>query len=232
MIDFWEENTQIHTVHSLKALIETPFVEQRNAIAWPRKLSGNFYEIVEKFEFSGNMKELELEELAELDLSEAGQLARSMLLEDLKTLEIHGASPILNLIKTYERDDAYPFFPTDVYSYHVDRSPVPTATFLCTYHGVASEILPNAEAEQKIYVPEIRAELKKLYGGGEEGFDAFLSEYFFDLHYQAKPNANPINLGVGNLWKLAVDHPQSQVLPCLHRAPKEDDGKTRLLLIC
>ena len=24
-----------------------------------------------------------------------------------------------------ERDDSYPFFPTDVYSFHVDRSPVP-----------------------------------------------------------------------------------------------------------
>ena len=132
----------------------------------------------------------------------------------------------------YERDD-FPLFPTDVYSFHVDRSPVPTDTFLCTYYGAASDILPNAQAVQKILVPEIRAELKKLYQGNEDaGFEAFLSEYFFDLHYQAKPKAQPINLGLGNLWRLAVDNPQSKVIPCVHRAPKEKTGERRLLLIC
>ena len=80
--------------------------------------------------------------------------------------------------------------------------------------------------------PEIRAQLKKLYGGPEQGFEAFLSEHFFDLHYQAKPTAQPINLGLGNLWKLAVDHPESNVLPCVHRAPVEKTGQKRLLMIC
>ena len=147
-------------------------------------------------------------------------------------LTVHGASPTLNLIKYYERDDAYPFFPTDVYSYHVDRSPVPTDTFLCTYYGEASEILPNAQAEQKVLLPEIRAELQKLYGGAGEGFEDFLTENFFDLHYQPKPEAHPINLGIGHLWRLAVDHPESKVLPCVHRAPKEKTGEIRLLMIC
>jgi hypothetical protein len=165
-------------------------------------------------------------------LSEQGQLARSILLNDLELLTAHGASPTLNLIRCYDRDDAYPLFPTDVYSWHVDRSPIPTATFLCTYHGEASEILPNAQAEQKVLVPEIRAELQKLYGGSDEGFESFLSENFFDLHYRAKPTAQPINLGLGNLWRLAVDHPESNVLPCIHRAPKEKTGETRLLMIC
>ena len=81
-------------------------------------------------------------------------------------------------------------------------------------------------------VPEILDELKKQYRGAEEGFESFLSEHFFDLHYQAKPNARPISLGLGNLWKLAVDHPESQVSPCLHRAPKEKSGQNRLLMIC
>ena len=144
----------------------------------------------------------------------------------------HGASPTLNLIRYYERDDAYAFFPTDVYSFHVDRSPIPTDTFLCTYHGDPSEILPNSQAEQKMLVPEILDELKKLYGGADEGFASFLSEHFFDLHYQAKPNARPISLGLGHLWKLAVDHPESKVLPCVHLAPKEKTGHTRLLMIC
>ena len=133
-------------------------------------------------------------------------------------------------IKCYEKDDS--FFPTDVYSFHVDSSPIPTNTFLCTYYGSASEIVLNAQAKQKILIPEIREELKKLHEGPEETFEAFLTEYFFDLHYRAKPKARPISLGLGGLWRLAVDHPESQVSPCLHRAPKEKTGQNRLLIIC
>ena len=81
-------------------------------------------------------------------------------------------------------------------------------------------------------VPEIRDELKKLYGGPDEGFEAFLTEHFFDLHYRAKPDARPVSLGLGNLWRLAVEHPESKVLPCVHRAPMEKSGETRLLMIC
>ncbi len=170
--------------------------------------------------------------LLELNLSKQGQVAREILLNDLKLLKEYGASPTLNIIKCYDRDDAFPFFPTDVYSFHVDRSPIPTDTFLCTYHGTASDIISNSEATQKILIPEVRSELKKLYGGSENGFESFLSEFFFDLHYQPKPNSNPINLGKGHLWKLAIDHPESNVLPCIHRAPIENKGENRLLLIC
>ena len=87
-------------------------------------------------------------------------------------------------------------------------------------------------AQQKILIPEIREELKKLYDGEEEGFDSFLEEYFFDLHYQATPKARPINLGTGHIWRLACDYPNSPVPPCVHRAPKEKSGQNRLLLIC
>jgi hypothetical protein len=103
---------------------------------------------------------------------------------------------------------------------------------LCTYYGEPSEILPNSQAEQKVLMPEIRDELKKQYHGAEKDFESYLSEHFFDLHYQAKPDANPISLGVGHLWRLAVDYPESKVLPCIHRAPKEKFGQHRLLLIC
>jgi hypothetical protein len=83
-----------------------------------------------------------------------------------------------------------------------------------------------------VLVPEIRDELRKIYCGADEGFELFLSEHFFDLHYTPKSKAHPISLGLGHLWKLAVDYPQRQVLPCLHRAPKEKNGQNRLLMIC
>src|SRR6187551_2889724 len=152
MTDLSPSENQILCVTNLQDLVSTPFHGEINAICWTRKLTGDFSEIVKKVALNENIAVLDQEELRELQLSEQGQLAREILLNDLMLLKAHGASPILNLIKCYERDDAYPFFPTDVYSFHVDRSPVPTDTFLCTYYGEPSEILPNEQAQQKILV--------------------------------------------------------------------------------
>jgi hypothetical protein len=226
MIDLSHAENQIQCVTNFQDFVSTPFTGEINAICWNRKLIGDFSEIVKKVALSGNITVVEQEDLCELQLSEQGQLAREILLNDLNQLKAHGASPILNVINHYDRD------PTDVYSFHVDRSPIPTDTFLCTYYGEPSEILPNSQGKKKVLIPEIRDELKKLYHGADEGFESFLSEHFFDLHYQAEPNARPISLGLGHLWRLAVDHPESQVPPCLHRAPKEKSGQNRLLLIC
>ncbi|WP_343633646.1 hypothetical protein [Fluviicola sp.] len=226
------QENQIRYVSSFQELISEPFRGEVNAIGWMRQLAGDFSEIVDKIELTGNITEVDPEELLELTLSEDGQLARSILLNDLEVLKAHGAAPVLNIISQYDKDEDFPFFPTDVYSFHADRSPIPTSTFLCTYQGDASEIVPNAQATQKIQIPEIRNELRKLYDGKEAGFEEFLTENFFDLHYQAAPDARIINLGVGNIWKLAVDHPGNPVLPCIHRAPHEHSGQKRLLLIC
>jgi len=223
---------QIRQVSSFEALVATPFKGEMNAICWNRTLKGDFAEIVGKFEITENLEEIDLDQLRDLQVSEQGNLAREIILNDYQLLKNQGASPSLNIIEYYERDDIFPFFPTDVYSFHVDRSPIPTATFLCTYFGAASELISNAAAKQKVLIPEIRAELRKLFHGKEADFDAFLIENFFDLHYQAKDAARITNLGIGNLWRLAVDHPESGCLACIHRAPKEKIGEKRLLLIC
>lgn len=232
MIDLSHAENQIHCVTNFQDLVATPFSGVMNAICWARELTGDFSEIVKKVALTGNITIIGEEELLGLQLSEQGQLAREIIVQDLTALKDHGAAPVLNVIKYYDRDDALPFFPTDVYSFHVDRSPIPTATFLCTYYGDASEILPNAQGTQKILIPEIRNELKKLHEGTEQDFESFLTENFFDLHYQATPGAHTVSLGLGHLWRLAVDHPQSRVPPCLHRAPIEASGQYRLLLIC
>ena len=147
-------NNQIHNVLNFKELVSTPFQGKINAMCWSRNLIGDFSEIVKKVVINKNIVELDIEELHELDLSAQGKLARKILLNDMNSLKVHGASPTLNIIKNYDRDDAFPFFPTDVYSFHVDRSPIPTNTFLCTYHGASSEILPNSQSIQKIRIPE------------------------------------------------------------------------------
>ncbi len=232
MIDHSHAKDHLHTVTNFNDLVSSSFFGEMNAICWNRQLTGDFLEIINKVALNGNITVISPEELLELQLSIQGQMARELLLNDLTFLKVHGAAPTLNVIQHYERDDSYLFFSTDVYSFHVDRSPIPTDTFLCTYYGESSEIIPNSQAEQKILIPEIRNELKKLYQGPDEGFEAFLSEHFFDLHYRAKPDARPMSIGLGNLCRLAVDHPESKVLPCLHRAPKEKIGEPRLLLIC
>lgn len=232
MIDLSHSENQVQCVDNFQDLVSTPFQGVVNAICWERELQGDFSEIVEKVTLDGNITELDHEQLLELELSPQGQLARDILLEDMKLLKAQGASPVLNVIQYYDRDDSFPLFPTDVYSFHVDRSPIPTNTFLCTYHGAPSDIVPNAQAIQKVQIPALRNELRKLYEGTEEGFEEFLVENFFDLHYQANADARPLSLGQGHIWRLAIDHPDSPVPPCLHRAPEETDGQKRLLLIC
>ena len=232
MSNTFSDNNQIGVVSTFFELINTNFQGEMNAICWNRNLNGNFKEIVSQLQLKENITEVSIEDLLALQLSEKGNIAREIILNDLQLLTDFGASPSLNLLKNYERDEEFDFISTDVYSFHVDRSTIGTNTFLCTYFGAASDIIANNQVEQKILIPEIREKLKELHEGSESDFETFLKEYYFDLHYQPKSIAQPINLGLGHLWKLAVDHPEQQVLPCVHRAPVENDGEYRLLLIC
>lgn len=228
----FSDNQQVELVSTFSELVTTHFHDVVNAICWERKLDGDFQEIVSKLTLKENITEVSAEDLAALELSEKGQIARAIILQDLQLLSNHGALPSLNLLKNYERDDELDFISTDVYSYHVDRSPIASSTFLCTYFGAASDILPNDQAVQKVLIPQIRKKLRALHDGNDEDFETFLKVYYFDLHYQPLPNATPTNLRLGNLWRLSVDHPGQEVLPCVHRAPVEHEGEYRLLLIC
>lgn len=230
--NIFSENNQVEVVSSFSELVNTEFQGEVNALCWERNLTGDFEEIVSKLELKENITEISIEELLVLNLSEKGSVAREIILSDLQLLSDFGASPSLNLLKNYDRDDELDFISTDVYSYHVDRSPIGTDTFLCTYYGAASDIIPNNQVVQKIFIPEVREKLSQLYDGSEGDFESFLRENFFDLHYEPKPDAQPTNLGNGHLWRLAVDHPEQNVLPCVHRAPVENKGEYRLLLIC
>ncbi|MBA4319378.1 MAG: DUF1826 domain-containing protein, partial [Flavobacterium sp.] len=214
MSNTFSDSSQIGMVSTFAELVNTDFVGETNALCWYRNLRGDFKEIVGQLQLKENITEVDSKELLALQLSEKGNIAREMILNDLRLLTDFGASPSLNLLKCYERDDEFDFISTDVYSYHVDRSPIATDTFLCTYHGAASDIISNGQAEQKILIPEIRKKLAALHNGPSEEFEDFLKENYFDLHYQAQPHVAPINLGLGHLWRLAVDHPKQQVLPC------------------
>ncbi|WP_456312050.1 hypothetical protein [Pseudomonas shirazensis] len=232
MSNIFSDNNQIELVSTFSELVNTDFKGEMNALCWYRNLDGDFNEIVARLHINENITEVSPEDLIALQLSEKGNIARESILNDLQLLTDFGASPSLNLLKCYDRDDEFDFISTDVYSFHVDRSPIATDTFLCTYHGAASDIISNSQAKQKILIPEIRTKLKELHDGPSEEFDNFLKENYFDLHYQADEDAEPINLGLGHLWRLAVDHPKQKVLPCIHRAPLENEGEYRLLLIC
>lgn len=221
-----------YKVRNFKELASFSFHDEVNAVCWNRELEGDFLEIIEAFEFEENMIEISEEDLTNLSLSKRGQLAREVLLKDFKLLSEIGASPTLNIIKHYERDTEISFFPTDVYSFHVDRSTIPVDTYLCTYYGAPSEIISNSEVTQKILIPAIRNELHKLHQGDDSDFENFLKEHFFDLHYQPIAGSTSISLGVGQLCRLAGDYPNNPSLPCVHRAPIEQNNEPRLLMIC
>ena len=218
-------------VSSFEQLTATPFEGENNAIGWDRKLKGDFNELIESLRGKEYLQNINEEDLLELELSDQGQIARSIILDDLKLLLSIGASPSINVIGSYEKDTRLKSISTDVYSFHKDQSTVPTDTYLCTYYGAGSEILPNFMAQKKVFIPEVIDEIKTLYTGPAEGFEEFLKDEFFDLHYLAKPSATIFELGVGHMWRLAVEYPGCEVEACIHRAPPSSKNCFRLLLI-
>ena len=224
---------RIRVVESFNELVTTPFGGGVNALCWARTLAGDFTEVVAQLGAGEGIAAIDDARLNGLRLSDAGRAARDILLEDQRLLCAHGLAPELSCIHGYPRDDEKELVPTDVYSFHADRAPVATDTYLCTYHGPASEGLRNEEAQRRVDVRETRAELLRQFEGDDDGdFRAWLSENCYDLHYAPAPGARPFSFGPGNLWRIAIEYPGCPVPPCLHRAPATLPGQPpRLLLI-
>lgn len=224
---------RIKVVSSFGELVSTPFCVGVNALCWERTLPGDFSEVVEQLGVEKGIATIEEAHLRVLSLSEAGRIARDILLADQELLRARELLPMLDCVNGYFHDIEEGPLPTHVQSFHADSATVEADTYLCTYHGLSSEGLFNEEAQRRVDIPETRAELLDLYGGeDDEGFLEYLNENFFDLHYASLPQAQPYTFGLGNLWRIAIEYPGCAVPPCIHRAPATLPGQSpRLLLI-
>ena len=221
-------------VQSFADLVSHTLSDDINALCWPRALEGDFGEVARLLAPPDGSVVVEAGMLRALPLSRAGRVAADVMLDDICRLDALGRDPVLNCIASYPRDERGLPIATHVMSFHADRAPIEVDTWLCTYWGKSSEGLDNDNARRLIDSPAIRGALLHEYGGDDdEGFAAFVREGAFDLHYGVVGDARPFELGVGNLWRIAVAWPGCPVPPCLHRAPETAPGdEPRLLLIC
>ncbi|MBI3886980.1 MAG: hypothetical protein HY302_14825 [Opitutae bacterium] len=224
---------RIKRAGSFAELVAMQFADGVNALCWPRVLPGDFAEVVRLLKVGPGVTVLGDERLQSLAASAAGRVAIDAMLADQNLLRDLGLDPVLNCIDGYPRDDEPGPVPTDVFSFHADSAPVEADTWLCTYHGAASEGLRNEDAQRRVDLPTTRAELLQLYGGADDAdFHEYLHEHCYELHYASVAGAQPFGFGLHNLWRIAVDWPGSAVPPCIHRAPLTQRGDSlRLLLI-
>ncbi|AOS45470.1 hypothetical protein Verru16b_02551 [Lacunisphaera limnophila] len=228
---------RIRAVGSFAELAAARLADGVNALCWERTLAGDFAEVVRALAAARHDEEaidvVDEDRLKALALSARGKEAVAVILQDLRWLREQERDPVLNCIYGYPRDEEAGPVVTDVFSWHADSAPVEADTWLCTYHGSPSEGLRNEETRRKVDDAVIRAELLRTYGGADdEGFQEFLHEHCYDLHYAPKPGAQPYSFGIRNLWRIAVDWPGSPVPPCVHRAPATIAGEPRLMVIC
>jgi len=224
---------RIQRVNTFHALATTPFAGGVNALCWERPLPSGFDEVVALLGAGEGLVTLDESRLRALPVSAAGRAATDRMLADQALLRALDRDPVLNCIHGYPRDEDPGPVVTDVFSFHADSAPIAADTWLCTYHGAPSEGLRNEDAQRRVDLPATRAGLLKLFGGKDDAdFRAFLRENCYDLHYAPSPHARPFSFGLGNLWRIAVEHPGSPVPPCIHRAPETAPGEPpRLLLI-
>lgn len=227
------EYARIRVVGGFDALVSTPFRGGVNALCWPRTLTGDFGEIVGQLAVGEGITAIDDVQLWSLHLSEAGRMARDVLLQDQERLRALDLAPSLDCINGYCHAGEAEAMPTHVQSFHVDSATAAADTWLCTYFGSSSEGLRNDQASRRVDIRETRARILELYGGkDDEDFAEYLNASFHDLHYVPLPGAQPFSFGVGNLWRVACAYPGSPVPPFIHRAPATiAGGPPRLLLI-
>ena len=85
-------DNQIKKVSSFNELANTKFEKINNALCWERNLIGNFEEIVLKLQLKENVSEIPIDDLLSLQLSENGNIARQIIINDLQLLTDFGAS--------------------------------------------------------------------------------------------------------------------------------------------
>lgn len=224
---------RIKKAHSFEELVSLPFEGGVNAACWTRTLPGDFAEVARLLASGPGIATIGDEQLRGLEVGDAGRIAIEVLLEDQRLLRERDLAPVLDCINGYARETGDGPIATDVYSFHADSATEQMDTYLCTYLGPSSEGLRNEDAVRKVDMPEIRAQLLGVYGGADDaGFEGFLNENCFDLHYAPVASAHPYSFGLYNLWRIGVEYPGSPVPPCIHRAPETRLGDPpRLLLL-
>lgn len=227
-------------VATFEELALTPFASGVNAFCLRRTLAGDFAEVARRLEplLRPGINSIDEDQLLHLSVSAAGCAAVEVIRTDLRRLRELDLQPELSCIRGAERAFEPGPVRTDVGSWHVDSATVEADTWLCTYHGAWSELLPNDDAIRRIDVPETRAELLRAYvaetgaGADDDAFREWLGDHCYDLHYVPRPGAQPVAFGHFNLWRIATEWPDSPVPPCIHRAPETLPGDvTRLLLL-
>lgn len=224
---------RIKRVTSFDELVSVRFVDGVNAACWVRTLPGDFAEVARLLATGPGITTIDNEQLKGLAAEGDGRIAIDVLLEDQRLLSEMDLAPVLDCINGYERESSDSPVATDVYSFHSDSATEAMDTYLCTYLGPSSEGLRNEDAMRKVDIPEIRSQLLALYGGPDDGgFEEFLADNYFDLHYAAVAGAVPFSFGLYYLWRIGVEYPGRSVPPCIHRAPETRPGDPpRLLLI-
>jgi len=84
MNNTFSANSQIGIVSTFSQLVHTDFKGEMNALCWYRNLDGDFNDIVAQLSLKENVTEVYPEDLFALQLSEKGNIAREIILNDLQ----------------------------------------------------------------------------------------------------------------------------------------------------
>jgi hypothetical protein len=90
MRNTFSDSSQIGIVSTFSELVHTDFKGERNALCWYRNLEGDFAAIVDQLQLKENITEVDPKELLALQLSEKGNTAREIILNDLRLLADFG----------------------------------------------------------------------------------------------------------------------------------------------